>query len=235
MNNAVKIKWNFKVDDRPNIHSPRIKFSHNFSEKYMKGAKRILDIGCGIGSYTYLIDRNDCVGIDLDINALKRAKKNCPNSEFILASVSNLPFKDEIFDLVFMWEVLEYIENQTESKALENIYRTLIVGAILLLSAPNHHIIYNIMDPDYFLLRRQRHFAIKELVGSITDTGFSIDKQTIRGGWKTIIAMNVFYLNKHLLNKKGGKIQRLLDKKSEEELNSKSDGITNIFIAAQKN
>jgi len=234
VNKAVKIKWNFKVDDRPNIHSPRIKFSQNFSEKYLKGAKRILDIGCGIGSYTYLIDRNDCFGIDVDINALKRAKSYCPNSEFILASVLNLPFKDEIFDLVFMWEVIEYIENQTERKAIQEIYRTLIVGAKFLLSAPNYHFIYNIVDPDHFLLRRQRHFGIKKLIRLITETGFSIEQQTIRGGWKTIVAMNIFYLNKHLLHKKGGKIQRFLDKKSEEELNSKTNGITNIFIAAQK-
>lgn len=234
-NKAVKIKWNSIVDDRPNINSPRIRFSRNFSEKYLKCAKRILDIGCGIGSYTYLIDRNDCFGIDVDINALKTAKRYCSNSDFILASVLNLPFKDKIFDVVFMWEVIEYIENKTEKNAIQEIHRALIPGAKFLLSAPNYHFIYNIADPDHFLLRRQRHFDIKNLIRLITKTGFSIKQQTIRGSWKTIIAMNIFYLNKHLFHKKGGKIQRFFDKKSEEELNSKIKGITNIFIAAQKN
>ena len=107
-------------------------------------------------------------------------------------------------------------------------------AAKFLLSAPNNHFIYNIVDPDNFFLHRQRHFDIKKLIKIITETGFSIKHHTIRGGWKTIIAMNIFYFHKHILHKKGGKIQTFLDKKSEEELNSKVKGITNIFIVAQK-
>jgi SAM-dependent methyltransferase len=230
----VKIEWLPTVDDRPNIQSPRIRFSRNFSEKYLQGAKRILDIGCGIGSYTYLIDRNDCFAIDVDINALKTARKYCHNSNFILATVLNLPFKEEIFDIILMWGVIEYIEEETEKNAIQEIHRTLIPGAKFLLSAPNSHYIYNIVDPEHFFRRRNRHIEINKLAKLITQTGFSIKQQTIRGSWKTIIAMNIFYLNKHLLHKKGGKIQRFLDKKSEEELNSKLNGITNLFIAAKK-
>jgi SAM-dependent methyltransferase len=233
-NKAVKIKWNSTVDDRPNPESPRIKFNLNFSKKYLEGKKRILDIGCGIGNYTYLIDGNDCFGIDVDIDALKTAKRYCSNSNFIIASVLNLPFKDEIFDLVLMWGVIEYIESETEKNAIQEIHRTLATGANFLLSAPNYHFIYNIVDPEHFFRRRQRHIKIKKLIKLITETGFSIMQQTVRGSWKTIIAMNVFYLYKHLLHKKGGRIQRFLDKKSEEELDTKMNGITNIFIAAKK-
>ena len=234
MNKAVKIKWSSVVDARPNVQSPRVRFSRNFSEKYLEGSKRVLDIGCGIGTYTYFIDRYDCIGIDFDINPLKTAKRYCSNSEFIVASVLNLPFKDEIFDVVFMWEVIEYIEIEREKNAIQEIHRTLMPAAKFLLSAPNNHFIYNIVDPDHFFLHRQRHFDIKKLINIITETGFSIKHHTIRGGWKTIIATNIFYFHKHILHKKGGKIQSFLDKKSEEELNSKVKGITNIFIVAQK-
>jgi len=228
------MQWNSKVDDRPNINSPRIRFSQTFSKNYLKGADRILDIGCGIGSYTYLLDKSYSVGIDIDLSALRTAKKYCINSEFILASVLHLPFKDEIFDLVLMWEVIEYIEKETERSVIQEIHRILTPRARFLLSAPNYHIIYNVMDPDHFFLRRQRHFVLEKLVRLITETGFSINQQTIRGGWKTIIAMNIFYLHKYLLHDKGGKIQTFLDKKSEEELSSNINGFTNIFIAAQK-
>jgi len=226
--------WNPKVDDRPNINSPRIRFSQTFSKNYLRGTDRILEIGCGIGSYSYLINENFFVGIDIDMNAIKTAKKYCVNSEFILASVLYLPFKAEIFDLVFMWEVIEYIEKETERSAIEEIHRTLSPRGRFLLSAPNYHIIYNFMDPDHFLLRRQRHFVLDKLVNLITESGFSIIQKTIRGGWKTIVAMNIFYFHKYFLHRKGGKIQTFLDKKSEEELNSNIKGITNIFIAAQK-
>jgi 2-polyprenyl-3-methyl-5-hydroxy-6-metoxy-1,4-benzoquinol methylase len=230
----TRMQWNSKVDDRPNINSPRIRFSQIFSKSYLKGAYRILDTGCGIGSYTYLLDKCCTVGIDIDLNALKTAKKYCTNSEFILASVLHLPFKDETFDVVLMWEVIEYIEKETERSAIQEIHRALSPRARLLLSAPNYHFIYNVMDPDHFFLRRQRHFVLEKLVGLISETGFSINQKTIRGGWKTIVAMNIFYLHKYFLHNKGGKIQTFLDKKSEEELNSNMKGITNIFIAAQK-
>jgi len=234
MHKTIKTNWHYKVDDRPNPQSPRIKYSQNFGEKYFKGARRILDIGCGIGSYTYLIDSKNCFAIDVDINALKTAKRYCSNSEFIQASVLHLPFREENFDLVVMWEVIEYIEKETERNAIQEIHRILIQGGSLLLSAPNGHFIYDIMDPDHFFLRRQRHFELEKLKNLITESGFSINQQTIRGSWKTILAMNLFYFHKYVLRKKGGKIQTFLDKKSEEELSSNTKGITNIFIAAKK-
>jgi SAM-dependent methyltransferase len=235
VNKSSNIKWRSDIDDRPNINSPRVRFSQIFSKKYLKDANRILDIGCGIGSYTYLLDKTDSIGIDIDVNALKTAKKYCTNSEFILASVLYLPFRDEIFDLAFMWEVIEYIDRETERNAIQEIHRSLSSRGRFLLSAPNYHFIYNFMDPDHFFLRRQRHFVLEKLVKLITETGFSINQQTIRGGWRTIIAMNIFYLHKYLLHDKGGKIQTFLDKKSEQELSSNIYGFTNIFVAAQKN
>ena len=234
MHKTIKTNWHSKVDDRPNTRSPRIRYSLNFGEKYFKGARKILDIGCGIGSYTYLIDSKDCFGIDVDINALRTAKRYCSNSEFILASVLHLPFREKTFEIAVMWEVIEYIEKETERSAIQEIHRTLIQGGNLLLSAPNDHFIYDIMDPDHFFLRRQRHFELEKLKNLITESGFSIIQQTIRGGWKTILAMNIFYLHKYILHNKGGKFQAFLDKKSEEELSSNTKGITNVFIAAKK-
>jgi SAM-dependent methyltransferase len=231
---AAKIKWNPAVDGKPAIYSPRIGYTQNFSRSYLRGAKKILDMGCGIGSFTYLVDREDCFGIDLDVNALKIAKKYCPKSSFIVASALNLPFRNSVFDLVLMWEVIEYLESGLEKNAFQEVHRILIKGADLLLSAPNDNLYYNIMDPDYFLLRRQRHFNIQTLIKMISEIGFSIKEHTIRGGWKTIVAMNIFYLNKYLLHRRGGKIQTFLDKKSESELSSDKKGIANIFIAAQK-
>lgn len=235
MSKAAKIKWSPRVDSKPASSSPRIRYTQSFSEPYLSGAKKILDIGCGIGSFTYLIDRDDCFGIDLDINALRIAKKYCPKSSFVIASALNLPFRNGVFDLVLMWEVIEYLEKGQEKNAFEDVHRTLIKGANLLISAPNDNLFYNILDPDCFLLRRQRHFNIQTLTKAISDIGFSIKEHFIRGGWKTIIAMNVFYLNKYLLHKRGGKIQKFLDKKSEKELSFNKKGIANIFIAAQKN
>lgn len=232
---TVTTIWNPSFDDKPTSDTPRIKFSEKFSVKYLEKRNLILEIGCGTGSFTRLIDRKGCLGLDLDMNALRIANKYCANSEFVVASALYLPFRDKIFEVAFMWEVIEYIEKNAEKNAIQEIHRALIPGANFLLSAPNSHLIYNLTDPDYILFRRQRHFKIESLIGILTGTGFSIKQQTIRGGWKSIIAMNIFYFHKHFLHKKGGRLQSFFDKKSEEELSSNNNGITNIFIVAQKN
>jgi ubiquinone/menaquinone biosynthesis C-methylase UbiE len=194
----------------------------------------MLDLGCGTGSYTYIVDREGCVGIDLHINALRVAKKYCKNSEFMVSSALSLPFRDGIFDVIFMWEMLEYIESGSEDRLLQEIYRISTPEARLFLSAPNYNFLYNILDPDY-IFRRQRHFKLSEIINSVTKSGFAIRRYDIRGGWNTIIAMNIFYFFKHILHKKNGKILRHFEKKSENELvSNRKKGITNIFVVAEK-
>ena len=118
-----KIKWDPIVDDKPNTTSPRIKFSQEFTkENQRKSNGNVLDLGCGTGSFTYIVDREGCVGIDLHINALKIAKKYCKCSEFIVSSAFNLPFRDETFDIVFMWEVLEYLKPGSETKLIQEVH-----------------------------------------------------------------------------------------------------------------
>jgi ubiquinone/menaquinone biosynthesis C-methylase UbiE len=229
-----KIKWDPIVDDKPNTTSPRIKFSQEFTkENQRKSNGNVLDLGCGTGSFTYIVDREGCVGIDLHINALKIAKKYCKCSEFIVSSAFNLPFRDETFNIVFMWEVLEYLKPGSETKLIQEVHNVSTPGAQLFLSAPNYHHLHNIFDPDY-VLRRQRHFKLSELITLISKKGFSVKRFCVRGSWNTIIATNIFYFFKHAFHKKDVKILKYFEKKSEEELNSKKNGATNIFIAAER-
>jgi ubiquinone/menaquinone biosynthesis C-methylase UbiE len=228
------IKWDPIVDDKPDTASPRIKFSQEFARENQRESNgNVLDLGCGIGSYTYIVDRQGCVGIDLDINALKIAKKYCKYSEFIVSSAFNLPFRDETFDIVYMWEVLEYLKPGSEAKLIQEVHKISTSKAQLFLSAPNNHFLHNIFDPDY-ILRRQRHFRLSELITLISSRGFSIKRFYVRGSWNTIIATNIFYFFKHAFHKKNVGILRYFEKKSEKELNSKNNGATNIFISAEK-
>jgi SAM-dependent methyltransferase len=229
-----KIKWDPIVDDKPNTTSPRIKFSQEFVKENLKASNGyILDLGCGTGSYTYIVDRKGCVGIDLHINALKIAKKYCKYSEFIVSSAFSLPFRDETFDIIFMWEVLEYLKPGSETKLIQGVRNISTSKAQLFLSAPNYHFLNNVFDPDY-ILRRQRHFKLSELIAIVSNKGFSIKRFYVRGSWNTIIATNIFYFFKHAFHKKDVRILRYFERKSEKELSSKKNGATNIFVAAER-
>src|SRR5262249_11960126 len=143
---SVKTRWDPKVDDKPEI-GPRSKFIHFFVKEYLGNANRILDVGCGIGNYIYLIDNKATFGIDLEREPLKIAKKYCVKADFAVASVLNLPFRDETFDSISMLEVIEHLPAGSERQALTEVRRTLTADGTLLLSTPNNHIISIVMDP----------------------------------------------------------------------------------------
>lgn len=149
-----------------------------------------------------------------------------------MASSLNLPFRDKTFDLAFMLEVIEHLPAGTEKQAIAEIQRILKDYGLFLLSTPNCHFISNIMDPGFFF--GHRHYDAKKLVKLITDIGFSVKEYISRGGLNALIAIDIFYFNKHILHKNGGKMQRFFDKNSDREFNSKKDGISHIFIAAEK-
>lgn len=193
-----------------------------------------MDVGCGNGSYPYLVDRFNAFGVDLQLDALKIAKKYCKETQFIVASASDLPFRDESFDLVSMWEVIEHMPFGSDIKGIIESRRILFPGASLLLSTPNRHFVSNIMDGPSILLRGHRHYDKEKLTKLINDAGFYVRQCSIRGGLNTLIAMNIFYINKHILNRKTGKMQKIFDKRAKEEFNSEKKGFANIFIAAEK-
>lgn len=66
----------------------------------------ILDAGCNEASYARVLKkRGTVVGVDINLNALTKA----PYEHKILASVTDLPFKTEIFDFVWATAVIEHV------------------------------------------------------------------------------------------------------------------------------
>jgi SAM-dependent methyltransferase len=229
----LKSKWDPVFDSKPTSDIPRMKFCETFSKQFFKKEYLALDVGCGTGSYTQIIDGENCVGMDLDINALKIAKQFCTKSNFVVASALNLPFRDNAFDIIFMWAVIEALPVDTEKQAITEVRRTLKLGAVFLLSAGKDHFITNIMDPGFYL-RGQRHFDTNNLIKQIEHVGFSVKRHTTRGAWITLLSISIFYFYKYILHKKRGRLLGFFYKKSEKELKSHKHGFAIAFLAMQK-
>lgn len=91
--------------------------------------KSVLDIGCGNGIITNMIDRELVLGMDFASVPLKNVKRNA-----ICASIDLLPLKKNKFDLILMTEVLEHLSNQIYTKAIQEINR--LKAKYLLISVP---------------------------------------------------------------------------------------------------
>ena len=77
------------------------------------GSKRIGDLGCGIGRWSYFLKdiAKEIVLIDFS-ESIFEARKNLSESDnmiFIMADVMDLPFQDDTFDFMFCLGVLHHI------------------------------------------------------------------------------------------------------------------------------
>jgi SAM-dependent methyltransferase len=223
----------------------RMQFVTGLTNQYIKRGNAtaiILDIGCGSGKYiSAMCDENKdslYIGVDLHLRGVQIAKRNNANnkrSEFIVASLYNLPFREQVFDGGTMWEVIEHIPPNTETTALKELFRVLKNNAHFLLSTPNDHLMSKLLDPGY-LLRGHRHYNINKIAKIMESSGFVIVEKLVKGGIFSIVSMNIVYFYKHILkkpisNKRHGLIRNRADR--EFLINSKK-GLFDIFIVARR-
>ena len=126
--------------------------------------KRILDVGCGIG--TYLLRFREYTphvyGVDIDPEKVAEASRKLPNIR--QARAEELPFEDGFFDLVLLHEVLEHVDD--DRKALEEACRVSAPGGRIVIFAPNR--LYPFETHGVFW-RGRYHFGNIPLVNYLPD------------------------------------------------------------------
>jgi ubiquinone/menaquinone biosynthesis C-methylase UbiE len=98
----------------------------------------VLDAGCGTGLITRHL--KNAIGIDVNPWALERAKIHAPNAKYFVASIDDLPFKDNNFDMVVCTHTMEHVVNP--HKALNEFFRILKDNGVLIGAIPSNSIIW---------------------------------------------------------------------------------------------
>jgi len=101
-------------DDYYNRKSLSFKFEMKLKKDLMKLVVNPLppsvDIGCGTGSgFDVLGPEQNIIGIDRDINLLRKCKNKYPESTIICCDMSSAPFMDNSFLNVFSFGTLEHV------------------------------------------------------------------------------------------------------------------------------
>src|SRR5512133_4370943 len=142
---------------------------------HVASGERVLDLGCGDGTFAALLVRAGCrvVMADVAAEALRRARGRASEAEGVrLAEGEALPFDDDAFDVIWAGEVLEHVADV--SGALAEARRVLRWGGQLLATTPWHGRL--VVAPDTHFDPRADHlrfFSARTLRAVLADAGFA--------------------------------------------------------------
>ena len=134
----------------------------------------VMDVGAEAGRFSLLAANNRAKVVSVDVNsyALKRLKLKNKEVNIIQADARQLPFRDGIFDFVFMIEVLDYIPELDQ--ALRECKRTLKANASSILSFGNKSSLKAKLKA---MQGKSYRHSYKEVINCLSKTGFLVKKK----------------------------------------------------------
>lgn len=197
--------------------------------------KKVLEIGCGTGWFTLICAEKNVghyVGIEHQRNNLFAAENNISDSciEFQEASALELPYPDQSFDTLVIFDVIEHLPIDSEPQLFNEMFRVLKLGGKIFLSTPYASIVSRVTDPAYWLIGH-RHYSIKKLIQFGSDVGLLTKSVQIKGRIFEIVALFNLYISKWIF-RRSPFFENIIDKKVNEEY--KGTGYMTIFINYQK-
>lgn len=179
----------YYTNDRPRYHhayllSPLLEMLVKL-ESTSQTKLRVLDLGCGNGSFSHAIAEHGCevVGIDTSAPGIGISRQSFPECEFIQADIYDLPDIDLLhsFDVVLAIEVIEHLLYPKElAKAAKKCLKP---GGSLILSTPYHGYFKNLalaisgkMDGHFTVLWDNGHvkfFSVATLTKLLETEGYT--------------------------------------------------------------
>lgn len=136
----------------------------------------ILDAGCGTGGMFSLLSRYGRVyGIDQSPDAVRFARDKNIAEEVLLGLITELPYQDNMFDVVTCLDVLYHARAGSDTQALKEFHRVLRPGGVLVVREPSYNWLRGHQDAVVWTKKR---YSKKELVAKLKDAGFAVEKAT---------------------------------------------------------
>lgn len=123
--------------DRCDFHLDR----YEFASKYIKDGNKVLDVASGTGYGAFNMRKNnpaiDVIGVEIDEMAVEYANFIYGGGviSYLKASILDLPFEDNAFDVVTSFETIEHVKD--DKGQVKEVLRVLKNGGLYIVSTPN--------------------------------------------------------------------------------------------------
>lgn len=153
---------------------------HRIITFWVRGADRILDIGCG--SSLIIQSLNNAMGMDVHLGKLRFLRRH--GIPLLRGSAFSLPFKNESFDCLISSQVIEHIPYAAE--LFTEMNRVLRPGGVLVIGTPDYATLgWRLIEPMYgFLIpggyrdEHITHYTRQSLTDILSQYGFAHEDST---------------------------------------------------------
>ncbi|MEH2086099.1 class I SAM-dependent methyltransferase [Nostoc sp.] len=150
---------------------------------------QVLDLCCGSGQTTeFLVKTSQNVtGLDASPKSLQQARLNVPEASYIEAFAEEMPFADNLFDVVHTSVALHEMQPQQLRKIINEVYRVLKPGGVFTLvdfHAPTNPIFWPGISVFLLLFETETAWELlkTDLAELLAKTGFEVSKSTLYAG-----------------------------------------------------
>ncbi|MBM4263587.1 MAG: class I SAM-dependent methyltransferase [Deltaproteobacteria bacterium] len=164
-----------------------------------KGQGRILDVGCGAGSYLYRLKQWGWKTYGIEPSPAAAQQARALGLDVQQGTLRDAKYPDSYFDVVRLSNVLEHLPNPREVFA--QIRRILKPDGIVYVTVPNtHSLIFWLFREHWFALDAPRHvisYSPKTLRVLCDASGFDIAAMNFSAGPFNCVRSLRYFLNEH--------------------------------------
>jgi SAM-dependent methyltransferase len=134
--------WDAANPGNAAIREELVQAVRSLAGERLRGARAILDVGCGTGWWLERIARQlapgaELHGVDLLPERVSAARERVPSATVEVADARRLPFDDASFEAVSMFTVLSSLQDRDDvADALAEARRVLAPGGVILIWEP---------------------------------------------------------------------------------------------------
>lgn len=170
------------------FHRGRLRCLRRIFNRYLRPGDMVLEVGSGYSifymirevlSSSWSIDLTCC---DLDESAMDKMRALAPRWSWVVADALELPWADNLFDVLFAGEIIEHVPDPLA--ALSEWNRVLKPGGLLIISTPNRN----------RLLARARHQYIPVHYEHINEMTLAGLREAVRSSGFKVLKVTGVYL-----------------------------------------